>query len=113
MTETLKKELEKLNNLNPIYNNDSVFFKKINNIPNNQNQIFRVIFADYIIKPFEGFDFHTKFNNNIAPPENIMYGEIIQTTEKMYKFKLKTSDGSKHWEGWCPKKSCRLEQYNG
>ena len=113
MTETLKNELDKLSSLNPITKGDSIFFKKVGQTVTTTSQQYRVIFADYIVKPFEGFDFHTKFNNDIAPPTTIMVGTIEQSTDKMYKFKLSTLDGLKTWEGWCPKKSCRLELYCG
>lgn len=67
-----------------------------------------VTFADYIINPYEGFDFHKKFNHDVPPPEQLMYGIIEKETEKMYYFNLKNSDGTKHWMGWCPKKSCKV-----
>lgn len=68
----------------------------------------KVSFADYFITGFPGFDFHKKWNNDIAPPCREMYGMIIKETEKMYKFKLHSADMSNMWEGWCPKKSCTV-----
>ena len=66
-----------------------------------------VVFEDYIGKPFDGFDFHKKFNKDVPPPEKVMEGIILKETEKMYYFKLKSVSG-KVWQGWCPKKSCKL-----
>ena len=68
-----------------------------------------VVFQDYIVHPYDGFDFHTKFNNDVPPPENVMYGYIEKETEKMYFFNLTSSDKTKHWRGWCPRKSCSVE----
>ena len=95
-----------------VYTNDipekfeSIIFKK-NDIQLNNTSI-QVIFEDYILKPFDGFDLHEKFNNGIVPYEKIMYGNIIKETEKMYYFNLHTADSSKTWIGWIPKKSCKI-----
>lgn len=62
-------------------------------------------FKDYIVTPFEGFDFHDKFNKGVAPPELVMYGIIEKETEKMYFISVKNADGTKRWKGWVPKKS--------
>lgn len=86
-------------------NFNSIIFKK-NNIKSNNT--IQVIFEDYIIKPFEGFDLHEKFNNGIAPYEKCMYGTIVKETEKMYYFDIHTSDNTKNWCGWIPKKSCKI-----
>lgn len=98
-----------------------------------------ITFEDYIIKPFNGFDFHEKFNNGIAPPFKIMEGEVIKETEKMVylscgahpvtsKFcnhclkygvvnylcddckKLYNSIDTIMWAGWCPKKSVNIKE---
>ena len=68
----------------------------------------KVVFQDYFITGFPGFDFHTKYNNNIAPYERIMYGKIIDEKTNMYKFDLHNEACTKHWVGWCPKKSCTI-----
>ena len=68
-----------------------------------------VTFSHYIIKPFEGFDFHKKFNGDVPPPEELMYGIIEKETDKMYYLNLRTADGQKRWKCWCPKKSCKIQ----
>lgn len=70
----------------------------------------KVVFMDYIIKPFDGFDFHEKWNDNVPPPSKVMYGEIVENREKMYKFRLHPPTSSTIWEGWCPKKSCTVTE---
>lgn len=67
-----------------------------------------VVFKDYIVKPYQGFDFHDKFNKGVPPPEKIMFGCILKETEKMYFLKLRTKDNSKTWSGWCPRKSLEI-----
>ena len=67
------------------------------------------VFEDYIIKPYQGFDFHDKFNNGIAPPEKTMQGFILRETEKMWYLSVHTFDNMKFWMGYCPKKSVRID----
>lgn len=66
------------------------------------------IFDDYIVKPYEGFDFHDKFNGGLPPYQKVMYGKIIKETDKMYQLVARTADGFKIWAGWVPKKSMRI-----
>lgn len=68
--------------------------------------IVKVVFADYVIRPFKGFDLHDKWNNGVAPPSQNMYGRIAQETSGMYRFELYDENCEKEWNGWCPKKSC-------
>ena len=63
---------------------------------------------DYIVKPYEGFDFHDKFNGGLPPYQKVMYGKIIKETDKMYQLVARTADGFKIWAGWVPKKSMRI-----
>jgi hypothetical protein len=65
-------------------------------------------FEKYIVQPYEGFDFHDKFNKGVAPPEQVMMGCVVKETEKMYYLKLHSSYSDKTWEGWCPKKSVKV-----
>ena len=46
-------------------------------------------FKDYLIKPFENFDFHEKFNKGKIIPLKIMQGRIIRTVGKMYYIKVR------------------------
>ena len=82
---------------------DTVTFKK-----NNREPIIKVVFSDYIVHPYQGFDFHDKYNGGKPPTQSTMYGEIIDETEKMYKFKVYTEQLEDEWIGWCPKKSCSI-----
>ncbi len=84
--------------------NEIIFFKTNKEVKNNKPLV--VIFEDYIIKPFPGFDFHEKFNKGKKPPFKQMTGFIVKETERMYYLHLKHNDIT--WEGWCPKKSCKL-----
>lgn len=84
-----------------------LFLKK-----NKNNDLIKVIFENYIINPFPGFDFHEKWNNGIKPYAKIMYGKIIDETKGMYQFDLHSESDNKIWRGWCPKKSCTIEKIN-
>lgn len=65
------------------------------------------LFESYFVKPFEGFDFHEKFNRGVPPPEILMEGEIIKETEKM--LYIDCGAGEKRWSGWCPKKCVKIK----
>lgn len=71
----------------------------------------KVVFEDYFITGFPGFNFHDKYNNGVAPPSRVMYGDIIKETEKMYQVRVHTSSSDKSWTGWVPKKSCTITDF--
>ncbi|MBO7696662.1 MAG: hypothetical protein J6T10_28880 [Methanobrevibacter sp.] len=82
-----------------------VFFKK-----DKKESIIKVTFEDYIINPFSGFDLHEKWNNGIKPYAKVMYGKIKNETKGMYQFEVHSEANDKVWIGWCPKKSCIIEE---
>lgn len=117
MNKILKEQLKKLTTAHfevdgktekdfPESFSEVLFFKKSKIDAN----MLKVIFEDYIIDPFPGFDFHSKWNNNIKPYSKIMYGKIVDETKGMYKFELHSESSDKIWIGWCPKKSCTIEK---
>lgn len=75
---------------------------------NDLSMTIRVEFADYFIKPFEGFDFHEKWNNGVPPFSKVMYGNILKETNGMWYFELHPATSTNIWRGWCPKKSCTV-----
>lgn len=77
--------------------------------PNSKKREIKVIYENYIINPFDGFDLHDNWNNGKAPYAKIMYGEIIDETKGMYKFKVHSETSSEEYIGWCPKKSCVVQ----
>ena len=86
-----------------------VFFKKdTGNKDSIKNEV-KVIFENYIINPFPGFDLHDKWNNGIKPYDKVMYGKILKETKGMYYFELHSETSDKIWKGWCPKKSCTIK----
>lgn len=90
----------------PDFFSEVTFKRNGNQLVDTSNKI--VTFMDYIVKPYEGFDFHKKFNNDVPPPEKVMVGIIEKETERMYYFNLRSEDGTKQWRGWCPRKSCSV-----
>lgn len=73
------------------------------------DKVYRIIFQEYFVKGFDGFDFNEKWNNGVYPPDIVMYGSIIEETENMYKLKLSDNNDRNQWTGWCPKKCCKVE----
>lgn len=84
------------------------FKKASNSVIKKKEYVF--IFEDYIIKPFEGFDFHKKFNKDIPPPEKQMVGVILRETEKMIFIQVRDNFNTKTWVGWCPRKSVKISE---
>ena len=91
----------------PEFFSEVTFLKSGSDLVDTRDKTF--IFEDYIIRPFEGFDFHDKFNNGIAPPEKVMVGKIIKETEKMYFIEAESLFDIKTWKGWVPKKSVKID----
>lgn len=46
-------------------------------------------FESYLVNPFEGFDFHIKFNKGNNIPLKVMQGTILKTVGKMYYIKVR------------------------
>ena len=55
----------------------------------NKDNLKLFTFEDYLINPYEGFDFHIRFNNGINIPLKVMQGYIIKEVGKMYYIKVK------------------------
>ena len=116
MSQKVLEQIKKLSNLEYTLDNGSIdldqYFSEITFKKRNADKqavdSIRVVFEDYIIKPFDGFDLHEKWNNGVAPYSKIMYGKIIKETAGMYMFTLHSEFSDKTWTGWCPKKSCEI-----
>ena len=90
------------------------YFKEVV-FPRNEQKTFtvKVIFADYFVRPFPGFDFHEKWNNGIPPHDTTMYGNILKETNGMWYMEVHSLSNSSIWVGWCPKKCCTIIKYDG
>lgn len=108
MSKIIDEQLDKLKNYAQTKDGDSIIFHRKNSY--NCKKEKAVVFEDYILHPFPGFDLHEKWNNGIAPPERTMYGDILKETTGMYLMSLHTETSGKSWTGWCPKKSCRIKE---
>ena len=82
-----------------------IFYKR-----NSPSSTVKISFADYFVHPFSGFDFHEKWNDGVAPPCNVLYGQIDKETKGMYHFVGNNEYCSVEWSGWVPKKSCEIEE---
>lgn len=56
---------------------------------------------DYIIHPYEGFNLHVQWNNNIPPKDIVMNVEVLDIMGKMIKVTGTGSSGIV-WTGWLP-----------
>lgn len=108
MSEIINKQIEQLLKLNHEVCDDGIIFKRKNVVTPHREKT--VVFENYIINPFPGFDLHEKWNNGIAPPSKIMYGDILKETTGMYYLSLHTETDNQSWQGWCPKKSCHIKE---
>lgn len=63
---------------------------------------------DYIIHPYPGFTLHDNWNGGIIPTDKQMHILILNNMGKMIKVQAKGINNNKLWEGWLPKKSCKL-----
>lgn len=68
----------------------------------------KIVFEDYFVTGFPGFDFHEKYNNGVYPYSKVMYGKVLKETEKMFYLRAHQEISERVWEGWCPKKSCTI-----
>lgn len=70
--------------------------------------------ADYIIHPYDGFDLHVNWNNNIVPSDKYMKCECIKIMGNMIKINGvgfdydRGIDLNSVWSGWVPIKSMRI-----
>ena len=119
MNKLLMEQLQKLKKLHfkvdgisakeiPESFTEILFSKKSDN--NSKEKEIKVIYENYIVQPFDGFNLHDKWNNGVAPYSKIMYGKIIDETKGMYKLKVHSETSDKEYIGWCPKKSCRIQE---
>ena len=66
---------------------------------------YRIVVADYIIRPFDGFTLHDNWNQGIVPTDPTMNIEVIQVMGKMVKVNAVGVVDNKLWSGWLPQKS--------
>lgn len=70
--------------------------------------------AQYIIKPYDGFDLHKNWNNNIPPKDKYLKCKCVQTMGKMLKVDgvgfdvLHGTETSNTWTGWLPQKGVTI-----
>jgi hypothetical protein len=114
MDDIVRNQLDMVSNMKFTVDNDSEkglnepFSEVVFNKVSVSKDSIKVIFEDYFINPYPGFDFHERFHNKTPPYAQIMYGKIEKETDKMYYFKVHSDVSSRIWEGYCPKKSCKV-----
>lgn len=66
---------------------------------------YRIVVAEYIVKPFEGFTLHDNWNQGRIPTDRQMSVEILQLMGKMVCINALGINDRKPWTGWLPIKS--------
>lgn len=113
MNKLIQDQLNKVKvaNIPPYSSTDTeiVIPKNINNVINLDSlqvgHYYKIVVAEYIIKPFEGFTLHDNWNKGIIPTDNQMNAEIVQFMGKMVYINALGINDNKPWTGWLPIKS--------
>ena len=115
MNPLIKKELEHVNiAILPSYNDNSshiIIQKGIRNLSEmdvEEGKYYQIKVKDYIIHPYEGFNLHSQWNNNIIPKDDTMNIHVLQTMGKMIKVNGIGIHTNTPWIGWLPKSSFQI-----
>ena len=87
-----------------------------NGISLHEGGVYLIELADYILKPYDGFDLHVNWNNNTIPVDKHMKCEIVKIMGPMIRingvgFDLQsTADLFTTWSGWLPMKGIKILQ---
>lgn len=68
--------------------------------------------ADYIIKPYKGFDLHERWNDNRVPTDKQMDVVVDTIRGSMVLVHGKGIHDGKYWGGYLPKKSFKVIRRN-
>lgn len=114
MNKFVKKELEKVNDLLPNWDDSTlnIIIPKEGMIINNLISVgkkFTIKIENYIINQPPNFDLAENWNGGTVPPEEILDVEILQTLGKMTKVKAIGRCTRISWEGWLPNKSFKVQ----
>ena len=104
MNVLIKKELDKVKVANVQESGNTIYVKGtklLNQIQFEKNKYYRIELKDYLVHPYEGFNLHIQWNNNIAPKDCIMNIEVIDTMGKMIKV-TGCGESGIVWTGWLP-----------
>lgn len=114
MNKFVKRELEKLNNLIPYWDDNTthlVINRDGKNTISNPIYIgnkFTIKIENYIINQPPNFSLAENWNGGTVPPEEILEVEVIQLMGKMTKVKAIGKCTRISWEGWLPNKGFRI-----
>ena len=109
MNELIKKELQNCKvALIPNLDDDATLLlipkgtRNCTEIVFEKGKFYKVRFANYIVHPYEGFNLHIQWNNNIPPKEDIMNVEVLEIMGKMIKLNCTGCEHNSVWVGWVP-----------
>lgn len=117
MNKFVKKELEKLGDLLPYWDDNTTHLVILNRsgvayrdkeYTIKKGNRFTIKVENYIINQPPNFSLAENWNGGTTPPEEILDVEVVQTMGKMTKV-LATGKCTKiKWEGWLPNKSFKI-----
>lgn len=72
------------------------------------NGSYKIRLMNYIVHPYNGFDLHKQWNNNIVPQEYVYNIRVIRVMGKMIKIDGIGCEQGTRWCGWIPKISAEI-----
>lgn len=72
------------------------------------NHYYKIEVEDYIIKPYDGFNLASNWNNGVVPKDKVMNCEITQIMGKMIRVEAVGVNTNNSWSGWLPRKSIHI-----
>lgn len=112
MNKFVKKELEKVNDLLPYWDDSTTYI-----IINSESRAvsvfeigkkFTIKLENYIINQPPNFTLSENWNGGTFPPEEVLDIEIMRVVGKMVGVKAKGHNNGIEWEGWLPSKGFKV-----
>jgi hypothetical protein len=76
------------------------------------NHYYIIKLSDYLVHPYEGFDFHDRYNHGVVPNHVYMEVELVSVSGKLFQVRGVGYDldnsleyRNDYWEGFLPGKS--------
>lgn len=107
MNKLIKDELDKIKNILPPYDENTLELyipkKKENNSYLEEGVKAKIKIASYIINPYDSFTLADNWNNGTKPDDEILNVEVLQVMGKMIRVNSSGDSTKTVWSGWLPK----------
>ena len=115
MNSLIKAELNKVEIAQlPDYNDDTLNIiinkgtRDVNDIKCSKGGYYHIKMKDYIVHPYDGFNLHIQWNNNVVPKDDEMNVEVLEVMGNMIKVSGTGVNIQTQWTGWLPVKSIEV-----